>query len=514
MRALRSPRRTITLLASMTLAMALLILVPATSQASQSCGSSLGYQVCLTAPDGVLTGDRSIDVTVTGSSSGIYEMEFGWGTSSSTTAHLLSDFEAPWGFVWRTDRYLDATQYLNVRVKTTETNAGAPVSMQLTLQNGNVTSVPTNPNDWASLFQPRPPIGDPVFAAVGDGADGRARSNAVAASIQDSNASILLYLGDVYERGTPAEWDYNYGRSSLDGGGGRAWGALAGFTAPTNGNHEVGMLPVWRDYWHGRPDYTTFVSGGVRFFDLDSECSTVGGCGVGSAQYRFVQTELANNQSPCVVAFWHRPVLGSVDPDNTEMRPLWSLLANNGGDLVLNGHMHDMEAYAPLNATLVAGQPDSHMVELVSGAGGHALYPTLNTDPRGVWQALKTPGAVFVTAVGGATGSPTRLDWAFKNSSGSVVTTASGPGQGSVSCGGSVDTDPPTAPGKPTGSSASTGTITLNWAASTDASPPITYRIFRDGDLVNAVGTTTSTMFTDTNLAPGSQHTYAIERHR
>ena len=77
-----------------------------------------------------------------------------------------------------------------------------------------------------------------------------------------------------------------------------------------------------------------------------------------------------------------------------------------------------------------------------------------------------------------------------------------------------VDTDPPTAPGKPTGSSPGTGTITLNWAASTDASPPITYKVYRDGDLVNAVGTTTSTTFTDTNLTPGSQHTYAIEGDR
>ena len=73
-----------------------------------------------------------------------------------------------------------------------------------------------------------------------------------------------------------------------------------------------------------------------------------------------------------------------------------------------------------------------------------------------------------------------------------------------------VDTDPPTAPGKPTGSSAGNGSISISWAASTDASPPITYKIYRDGDLVNAVGTTTSTTFTDTNLTPGSQHTYTI----
>jgi hypothetical protein len=42
-------------------------------------------------------------------------------------------------------------------------------------------------------------------AAVGDGGDGSSRSNALATSIGASDASILLYLGDLYEKGTPAE---------------------------------------------------------------------------------------------------------------------------------------------------------------------------------------------------------------------------------------------------------------------------------------------------------------------
>ena len=75
-----------------------------------------------------------------------------------------------------------------------------------------------------------------------------------------------------------------------------------------------------------------------------------------------------------------------------------------------------------------------------------------------------------------------------------------------------VDTDPPTAPGKPTESSPATGTITINWPASTDASPPITYRIYRDGTQVGT--TTSSTSFTDTdpvNLTAGSSHTYTVD---
>jgi hypothetical protein len=75
---------------------------------------------------------------------------------------------------------------------------------------------------------------------------------------------------------------------------------------------------------------------------------------------------------------------------------------------------------------------------------------------------------------------------------------------------GTADTDPPTIPGKPTGSSPSAGAISINWTASTDASPPITYRIYRDGN-PTVIGFGTSTSFTDTGLIPGSQHTYTID---
>ena len=72
------------------------------------------------------------------------------------------------------------------------------------------------------------------------------------------------------------------------------------------------------------------------------------------------------------------------------------------------------------------------------------------------------------------------------------------------------DTTPPTRPGQPTGTSPSAGRIALTWAASTDQSTPITYRIYRDGG-VNPIGQTTSTTFDDTGLQPGSIHSYAVD---
>ena len=73
-----------------------------------------------------------------------------------------------------------------------------------------------------------------------------------------------------------------------------------------------------------------------------------------------------------------------------------------------------------------------------------------------------------------------------------------------------VDVDPPTTPGKPTGSSTSPGTISIRWAASQDASPPITYRVYRDGGS-GMIGSTTSLSFTDVGLATGTSHTYRVD---
>src|SRR6185503_6643772 len=134
---------------------------------------------------------------------------------------------------------------------------------------------------------------------------------------------------------------------------------------------------------------------------LDSECG--GGapdCRPGGAQYRFAQRVLAANTYRCVVAVWHRPVL-SPGPEAPIMRSLWRLVAAYGGDLVLNGHQHHMQAYEPLNGALRAGGPDSHLVELVSGSGGHIPHRDVSTDPRSRWQAMGVPGALFITAHGG-----------------------------------------------------------------------------------------------------------------
>ncbi len=417
-----------------------------TAASVSRCGVSAGYTVCLAVPETTLTGDAPITVTVTGSDQGIVEMEFAWGPEPTSRYEdpagpdfpLLLDGEAPWGFVWPTARYPDATLYLNVRVSSSS-GLGAPVAIEspLTLDNG-VTSLPTNAADWSPPI-PREISGDPVYAAVGDGADGGAHTASVLSSVLARDPALLLYLGDIYERGTWAEWHDHYGVSALDdpSAPGTSWGTLARSTLYALGNHEAHEIPAYRDYWHQPPDYYALDHGGIRFLVLSSECATVVPCGVGSPQYEFVEDQLASLPADsCVVSLWHRPRLGTAANDSTRMHPIWGLLADGGGDLVLNGHVHAMIQYRPMDADLQVGQPDSHMVQLISGAGGHNLAVNRDTDARVGWQTLGTAGAVFVSPVVDlATGETTALEWVYEGVNGSPVQDGTGrAGRGRVEC--------------------------------------------------------------------------------
>ena len=196
-----------------------------------------------------------------------------------------------YSFLWPTEKYRDAIGSLQIRP---ELNTATPVVLSgITLANGNTSDIQHTPNNWQSFLpgawtQPT----DATILAVGDGPDGLATSNGVASSIAAADPPLFLFLGDIYARGTFTENLNYYGESSMDvSGGGTLWGAFAGVTQPTLGNHEKPYLLDWTDYWHQRPTFTAFTFGGVLFIDLDSNASFA----VGSQQYQFAQNLLGHS---------------------------------------------------------------------------------------------------------------------------------------------------------------------------------------------------------------------------
>ncbi len=410
-----------------TVAVTMALVVPA-SPAQAACagtqGISNGHTICIVLPSQTLIGEQTITVTNSPNSDLVF---FDWHPASGSI-RLMEDFApspetADYSFVWPTEKYADATGTLEVR----SGSAGAtPVNVpNITLSNGGFHPSPTNCSNGCPPQAVWPGTADPVIAAVGDGPSDETSSNAVADSLVAANPPLplFLFLGDIYETGTFTENRNHYGVSSLDSASPTLWGRLASVTQPTVGNHEAKNLTAWMDYFHGHPGSSSFTFGGVLFINVNSSKSFA----VGSSQYNFVKNLVAPPATPpaCIVAFWHIPALLKTTVDTNRL-PMWQLLSDNGGDLVLNGHVHAMIQYEGLDRMMTA---PGHMVQLVAGSGGHKLGGA-PTDPRIQFSKGKIGGALYLTLVGAANGGvATSIAWAFKQASnGTVLST------GSVTC--------------------------------------------------------------------------------
>jgi len=202
--------------------------------------------------------------------------------------------------------------------------------------------------------------------AVGDGADGGRRAKAVVDRIARGRADRLLYLGDVYERGTADEFRDNYDTT---------YGRLAAITAPTPGNHDWPRhLTGYDPYWEralGQPAaaaWYAFRAAGWTILSIDSEDAHE----PGSPQDRWLRSQL-RTAGTCRIAFWHRPRFnaGTHHGDQPDMAPVWDALRGRAA-IVITGHEHGMQRLHPIDG----------ITSFVSGAGGHGRYSLRRNDPR------------------------------------------------------------------------------------------------------------------------------------
>ena len=210
----------------------------------------------------------------------------------------------------------------------------------------------------ATAFVPSDSRRSTVVWAVGDGPDGVRDARRVASLIQRSHPDRILYLGDVYERGTPSEFAHDFDP---------IYGSVAKRIAPTPGNHEWPLHTTGYDrYWARKrgvstPPYYSFRTGGWQVLSLNSEIDH----GAGSKQLAWLRSKIGGGGT-CRLAFWHRPRFsaGDIHGDQLDTGPFWDVLEGHAA-IVLGGHEHDMQRFAPRGG----------ITELVSGAGGHGLYP-------------------------------------------------------------------------------------------------------------------------------------------
>ena len=217
--------------------------------------------------------------------------------------------------------------------------------------------------------------------------------------------NAVLALGDTqYSNGALAKYASAYGPS---------WGRLFTITHPATGNHEYLQSPESSEgagyfaYFGAAAGavgkgWYSFDLGGWHLIALNGECASVGGCGAGSAQERWLAADLAAHKTKCTLAYWHEPRFSSGQHgDETAYGAFWNDLYGAGAEMVLNGHDHDYERFAPQNPA--AGADADHGIrEFVVGTGGEDQRPFKKVQPNSEVRSDHSFGVLDLTLNAGS----------------------------------------------------------------------------------------------------------------
>ena len=224
---------------------------------------------------------------------------------------------------------------------------------------------------------------DPAYPTFNNGAGSinDCHEKATSDVIGQIKPVAVLALGDIqYVHGTASNYAASYNPT---------WGRYKDITYPAIGNHEGGeggTNKAYFDYFGSRAGdrtkgYYSYDLGAWHVVVLNSNCGeySFNGshdmCEKGSDQEIWLQQDLAAHPNECTLAYFHVPRFASgldqhndANSDHTLVY-LWDDLYASGVDVILNGHAHEYERFAPMNP---AGQsdPERGIREFVVGTGG------------------------------------------------------------------------------------------------------------------------------------------------
>lgn len=201
-----------------------------------------------------------------------------------------------------------------------------------------------------------------------------------------------------------------------------AWGRHKGRTRPAPGNHEYeqpGAAPYFNYFGaNAGPSgigYYRYRLGDWQIYSLNSNVPM----DTASSQVQWLRRELAANPAACALAYWHHPLFTSgPHGDNPAARTLWRALYDFDADVVISGHDHLYERFAPQDPE---GHPDPArgIRQFIVGTGGATLAAPVgvhaNSDVR--WSSH---GVLELTL------KPSTYSWRFLTDSGAVADLGAG----------------------------------------------------------------------------------------
>jgi len=241
-----------------------------------------------------------------------------------------------------------------------------------------------------------------VLIGAGDIADCTDLSGAEAtAKLLEANPGTVMALGDLaYPNGTEENF------RCYD----KTWGRVRLRTRPAVGNHEfhsIGATYYFQYFGPAAGDaktgYYSYELGTWHIVVLNSECKEVGGCGPGSPEEKWLRADLASHPAKCTLAYFHKPRFSSGlnHGNDPEMTAFWQALYDFNAEIVVNGHDHDYERFAPQDPHGRA-DPQRGIREFVVGTGGknHRVFgihkvnsEVRNNDTFGVLKLTLKPSS-------------------------------------------------------------------------------------------------------------------------
>ena len=232
----------------------------------------------------------------------------------------------------------------------------------------------------AVTVTPKPPPGTGVvFVGAGDISDCGNNNDEATAQLLDGISGTVFTVGDnVYSSGTATQYAQCYDPT---------WGRHKARTKPSPGNHDYNTSGATGYYGYfgaaaGDPakGYYSYDLGDWHLIALNSEISV----SAGSAQEQWLRADLAASTKRCTLAYWHKPRFSSgTHGSSTTYTPLWQVLYDFNADVVLVGHDHNYQRFAPQTPAGVA-DPARGIREFVVGTGGESHYvfttPIANTE--------------------------------------------------------------------------------------------------------------------------------------
>jgi hypothetical protein len=269
-----------------------------------------------------------------------------------------------------------------------------------------------------------PPAGSEILVGAGDIAVCGSTADDATAALLEGIPGTVFTLGDnAYPSGSATDYANCY-----DG----SWGRHKARTRPSPGNHEYNTTGATGYFGYfgsaagpAGQGYYSYDLGSWHIIVLNSNsnCGTIS-CAADSAQEQWLRQDLAANTKSCTLAYWHHPRFnsGSEHGNSTAVAPFWDALYEFNAEIVLNGHEHVYERFAPQTPNAVADAARG-IREFIVGTGGASHYTFGTTKPNSEVRNNTANGVLKLTL------KPNGYDWQFVAASGATFTDS-----GSGSC--------------------------------------------------------------------------------